>query len=45
MRLPTPFIWQRREERWYRGREMIDSEWSFSILLFHGEERKGHRLF
>jgi hypothetical protein len=42
MRLPTPFIWQRRG---YREGETVDSEWSYSMFSFHGEERKGQRLF
>jgi hypothetical protein len=37
MRLPTPFIGRRREGRWYRGGETVDSEWSYSMLSF----RKG----
>jgi hypothetical protein len=34
MRLPTPFIGWRREERWYRGGEMVNGEWIYSILKF-----------
>jgi hypothetical protein len=33
------------EERWYRGGEMVDGEWSYSMLPFQGEESKGQRLF
>jgi hypothetical protein len=45
MRLLTPFIWQRREGKQYCGGETVDGEWSYSILSFQGEERKGWRLF
>jgi hypothetical protein len=34
MRLPTSFIWQRREGRWYRGGEMVNGEWSYAMLSF-----------
>jgi hypothetical protein len=44
MRLPTPFIWW-RDKKWYRGGEMVDGEWSYSMLPFRGEERKGQHLF
>jgi hypothetical protein len=40
VRLPVPFIWQRREGRWCRSGETTDDEWSSSMLLFQGEERK-----
>jgi hypothetical protein len=43
MRLSMPFIGQRREGRWYREGETVDGEWSYSMLLFWGEERKGQR--
>jgi hypothetical protein len=45
MRLPVPFIGQRREGRRYHGGEMVDGEWSYSMLLFWGEERKDHHPF
>jgi hypothetical protein len=45
MRLPTPFIWQRREGRRYRGGETIDGERIYSMLLFQGEEMKGITYF
>jgi hypothetical protein len=38
--VPDAFIGRRREERRYNGRELVDSEWSYSMLLFRGEERK-----
>jgi hypothetical protein len=44
MRLPTPFL-GRREERWYRGGETVNGEWSSLMLLFWGEERKGQCAF
>jgi hypothetical protein len=45
MRLPTHFIGRRREGRWYRGWEMVDSKLSYSMLPFSGEERKGQHPF
>jgi hypothetical protein len=33
-RLLVPFVARRREGRWYRGGEIIDSEWSYSMLPF-----------
>jgi hypothetical protein len=45
MRLSILFIWQRRERRWSHGGETINGNWSHSMLLFQGEERKGWRLF
>jgi hypothetical protein len=33
------------EGRWYCGGETVDNEWSYSMLLFQREERKGQRLF
>jgi hypothetical protein len=41
MRLTTTFIWQRREGIRYRGGEMVNGEWSYSMLPFQEEERKG----
>jgi hypothetical protein len=38
--LPTPFIGWRRERRQCRGGETTCDEWSFSMLLFQGEEKK-----
>jgi hypothetical protein len=32
-------------ETWYHGRETVDGEWSYSMLLFQGEERKGSAYF
>jgi hypothetical protein len=40
VRLPIPFIWPRRAGRWCRSGETTDDEWSSSMLLFQGEERK-----
>jgi hypothetical protein len=34
-----------REGRWYRGGEKINNEWSYSMLLLRGEERKEPRPF
>jgi hypothetical protein len=33
-----PFRGWRREGRWYRGGETINSEWRYSMLLFQGED-------
>jgi hypothetical protein len=45
MRLPIPFIGRRREGRWYHGGESVDGEWSYSMFLIHGEERKEQHPF
>jgi hypothetical protein len=45
MRFSMPFIGRKREGRWYREGEMIEGEWSSSMLLFWVEERKGQRSF
>jgi hypothetical protein len=45
MRFSMPFIGRKREERWYREGEMIEGEWSSSMLLFWVEERKGQCSF
>jgi hypothetical protein len=45
MRLPTPFIGQRMEERWYRGGKTVDCEWSYSMPPLQGERRKGQCPF
>jgi hypothetical protein len=45
MRLPMPFIEQRREERWYREGETVDDEWNYSMLPFWEEERNGQYPF
>jgi hypothetical protein len=34
-----------REGRWYRGVETVDSEWSYSMLQFWEEERRGNTHF
>jgi hypothetical protein len=44
-KLSMPFIGQMMERRLYRGGEMIDDEWNYSMLLFWGEERKGQHPF
>jgi hypothetical protein len=38
--VPNAFIGWRREGGWFRGGELVDSEWSYSMLPFRGEERK-----
>jgi hypothetical protein len=43
MRLPTSFIGRRREGRWYCEGEIVDGKWTYSMLLFWGEVRKGRR--
>jgi hypothetical protein len=45
IRLPTSFIGRRREGRRYRAGEMVHIEWSYSMLSFWREERKGHHPF
>jgi hypothetical protein len=45
MGLSVPFIGWRREGRWYHREEMVNSEWSYLMFSFRGEERKGQRRF
>jgi hypothetical protein len=45
MMLLVPFIGRKREGRRYRGRETVDDEWSYSILPFWREEKKGQHSF
>jgi hypothetical protein len=45
MILSVPFIGRKRERRRYHGGETTDDEWSYSMLPFQREERKGQHLF
>jgi 1,4-alpha-glucan branching enzyme len=45
MRLLTPFIRRRRKGRWCHRGEMVGREWSSKMLMFQGEEYKGHAYF
>jgi hypothetical protein len=40
MRLSMPFLGRRREGRRYRRKEMVNGEWSYSMLPSQEEERK-----
>jgi hypothetical protein len=45
MRLPFPSIGRRRVGRWCRGGETINDKWSYSMLPFVREERRGSTHF
>jgi hypothetical protein len=39
------FIGRRKEGRQYRGGETVNGKWSYLMLPFQGEERKGQHPF